>query len=459
MFWKKDPNKKYKVIGIKLDNVGKGFCLAKWNMVTLHLHTGDNHSCYHPSMHRISVEEVNENPAALHNSKYKKQQRKMMLEGERPPECSYCWALEDLNQISDRHLRSWEFEDSKPCLDEIANMPWDADVYPRYMELSFGHECQLKCIYCAPTISSAWEGEIKKHGEYPLKFMPNRRQYMINPKGRPVYAEDDNPYIDAFWKWFPECYKNLDTLRVTGGEPLLSTNFIKMLDYIDANPKKDLQFAINSNMSVPQRNLDKFISRAKTLKEENKLKEIMLYTSIDTWGEQAEFIRNGLNLQRWEENIHRYMTEVPDGKLGFMITVNLLSVYNFKELIDKILELKEKYNTKHCIRVDIDTPYLIEPPHLSLQIATDEQLDRLQAAVDYMKTHVSNSNLKKFNDTELSKFQRVVTWARDNRYNNEMLSVIRNDLFLFLEEQDKRRGTNFKNTFPELALYENDWKN
>jgi organic radical activating enzyme len=457
MFWQRDPNKKYIKIANELDKTGKGFCLAKWHMVTIHLHTGDNHSCYHPSMHRVSVDEVKENPAALHNSNYKKQQRKAMLEGERPSECSYCWALEDVGQISDRHLRSWEFESSKTSIKTVSNLPWDADVYPRYMELSFGSECQMKCIYCAPTISSAWEGEIKKHGEYPLEFLPNRRQYSINPKGRTVYNEEDNPYIEAFWKWFPEGYKHLETLRVTGGEPLLSTNFVKMLDYIEANPRSDLRFAINSNMSVPQRNLDKFIDRAKSLKENKKVKDIVLYTSVDTWGDQAEYIRNGLDLERWEYNVHRYLTEVPNGTLGFMITVNLLSIFNFEKLLDKILELRKQYNTRFTHRIQLDTPYLLEPPHLSLQIANDEQIARLYAAIAYMKTHVDNTDYRKFNSTEFSKFERVAKWAEDNRYSDKLLPVIRRDFVAFVNEHDKRRGTNFLNTFPEMTNAYNEW--
>lgn len=458
MFWQRDPNKKYIKIANELDKTGKGFCLAKWHMVTIHLHTGDNHSCYHPSMHRVSVDEIKENPAALHNSKYKKQQRKAMLDGERPSECSYCWALEDVGQLSDRHLRSWEFESSKTSIQTIKNLPWDADVYPRYMELSFGSECQMKCIYCAPTISSAWEAEIKKHGEYPLEFLPNRRQYAINPKGRTVYPEENNPYIEAFWKWFPECYTHLDTLRVTGGEPLLSTNFVKMLDYIEEHPRNDLEFAINSNMSVPQRNLDKFIIRAKSLKENKKVRDITLFTSVDTWGDQAEYIRNGLDLERWEFNIHRYLQEVPNSKLGFMITVNFLSIFNFEKLLDKILELRKQYNTRFTNRIQLDTPYLLEPPHLSLQLANDEQMDRLYTAIAYMKTHVSNTDFRKFNSTEFSKFERVAKWAEDNRYNDTILPMIRRDFVAFVDEHDKRRGTNFLNTFPEMTTAYNEWR-
>ena len=33
-----------------LDSKGPGFCLAKWNQVTMHLGTGVTHSCHHPGV-------------------------------------------------------------------------------------------------------------------------------------------------------------------------------------------------------------------------------------------------------------------------------------------------------------------------------------------------------------------------------------------------------------------------
>ena len=62
------------------------------------LQTGYNHSCHHPSPHKIPEEEVKANPAALHNSKFKKEQRAKMLKGIRPDECGYCWNIEDLGK-------------------------------------------------------------------------------------------------------------------------------------------------------------------------------------------------------------------------------------------------------------------------------------------------------------------------------------------------------------------------
>ena len=45
-----------------LDSTGKGFCLAKFTQVTMHLGTGMTHACHHPVPHKIPIEEINDNP-------------------------------------------------------------------------------------------------------------------------------------------------------------------------------------------------------------------------------------------------------------------------------------------------------------------------------------------------------------------------------------------------------------
>jgi hypothetical protein len=54
--------------------LGPALCLAKWKQVSLHLPTGLNNSCYHPSLHPIPVEGLADNPGQLHNTPHKKKQ-------------------------------------------------------------------------------------------------------------------------------------------------------------------------------------------------------------------------------------------------------------------------------------------------------------------------------------------------------------------------------------------------
>jgi pyruvate-formate lyase-activating enzyme len=449
----KDYNQRLKEIRVTLDKTGPGFCLAKWYHVSMHLHTGTNHSCYHPMPRRVELEEITANPSALHNSQWKKEQRKLMLEGGRPDECSYCWDIEDLpgEHISDRMLRSSE-PWAAPLLAETSKIDWQADVNPRYLEINFGYECQLKCSYCASTVSSAWHSEIKKYGDYPLESNVNRRQYgihQITQAGQFYQREEGNPYIEAFWKWFPSVYPTLHTLRITGGEPLLSSNVFKVLDWIDKNPRPDMEFAINSNMCIPERNLNKFVDACKQLKAENKIGQLSLFTSVDTWGPQAEWIRNGFNMTKWESNVDLYLTSVPGTSIGIMITFCFLSIPKFNLLLDKILELRKRY--PH--RIWFDTPYLIEPPHLSSLIADDKMISHLNNTLAYMATLVNDKDKFAFTSTEYAKLERVVRWIEHNRYQGDELAINRRDFIAFIKEHDIRRETDFNTAFPELEYF------
>ena len=77
-----------------LDTKSASFCGAKWFNATIWLGSGMTTSCHHPLPHKIDLEEIKNNPSAIHNTKEKKEQRRQMQCGERPAGCEYCWKIE-----------------------------------------------------------------------------------------------------------------------------------------------------------------------------------------------------------------------------------------------------------------------------------------------------------------------------------------------------------------------------
>jgi len=184
-------------------DLGPALCLAKWKQVSLHLTTGLNNSCYHPPLHPIDPDEIGINPAALHNTNHKKAQRKIMLQQQRPSECSYCWNMEDLGRLSDRHYRSgepWAAVD----FERIKNSTGDEDVVPSYVEVNFNHACNLRCSYCSPQFSSSWADEVSRLGAYPTLVPHNAPEHFTGSR-RPIPAREHNPYVEAFWATPTEC--------------------------------------------------------------------------------------------------------------------------------------------------------------------------------------------------------------------------------------------------------------
>lgn len=449
----------------ELDNVSPSFCAAKWKQVTMHLQNGMNHSCHHPKTHVVPLSEIRINPTALHNSEFKKQQRKMMLEGVRPEECDYCWRVEDNGQgsLSDRVYKSADSW-AKPFIQDIANKPWDDNVDPSYVEVSFSNVCNFKCSYCAPHISSQWMDEIEKHGPYPTSTNYNNLEWIKQENMMPILNREENPYVEAFWKWWPTMYRSLQHFRITGGEPLLSKNTFKVLDYIIENPNPNLEFSINSNMNPPDKIFDAFLEKIKIIIGEKKIKRFKIFTSAEAHGKQCEYIRHGMNYDMWLKNIHRMYEEVPGIEFTVMSTYNIFSLTSYIPFLKDVLEIKRKYGKHDDDRnpMLLDVPYLRYPDHQAIFIMEPQWLDMLYDQVTYIYQNLEYKNWygtanRGFYEHEADKLKRIYNIAK-NVKPNQFTNTNRKNFAIFVDEHDRRRGTNFLETFPELARSYYNWK-
>ena len=409
------------IIKEKQDAVGPGFCVLKWYHLEMHLGTGLSHSCFHCPTQQIPLD------SDLHNTPQKIEQRALMLDGGKPEECTYCWDVEDLGNISARQTLAAQYFKHDNKIDLKAVEAGTSYVYPKYLELSFTNKCQMACSYCGPVFSTSWEKEIEEHGPYKLS-----KDY--NPIESPQI--ENSPFVKKFWKWFPKAYEHLFVLRVTGGEPLLDKNTYKLLQYVKDNPKEGLTFHCNSNLMVTENRVLKYINLVKDIPDTK------LYVSIDSWGKQAEYIRHGLKMNRFEENLHKVLANgVP---VGIMCTFNFLSIPNLEKFIFKIAELKNIYGDL----ITLDTPYMVDPLHLTARIADDRVISILDNGLKSMHTFDDI-----FEPYEIVKLERTVDWIKANRFEGKELELQRKDFVNFVDEHDRRRGTDFIKTFPELGEF------
>jgi hypothetical protein len=437
-----------------MNEISPTFCMAKWHHTTIYLQTGETHSCYHPSPHKIPLEEIVIDPSALHNTSQKKMERLEMLNGGKPSGCNYCWNIESLGEeyISDRKERnSTIYTESR--FRQIKEGEWDQNINPQYIEISFGNECNFKCGYCHPKHSSSYYKEIKDHGPYTM--VRNHRNDIDWFK---IYEEENNPYVDAWWRWWPEVRKTLTILRITGGEPLLQQSTWRLLEDLERNPLPDLELNINSNFGVKPVLIERLTEKINDLISNKKIKDFKIFTSMDTWGPQAEYIRTGLNLKTWENNFDIYLTKT-NLPITFMVTFNILTVTNFKSLLKKFLEWRVKYNgivQNKWQRIRFDTPFLKEPLQYDMNILPKEEfMPYMQDSLDYIKSNMNDLDRSKFSELEYEKFLRVVKYMETTEYSLDKTQEGRRDFYNWFVEYDRRRGTNFKSTFPELEDFFN----
>ena len=273
-----------------LDTKSASFCAAKWYNATIWLGSGQTTSCHHPLPHAIDREEIRINPAAIHNTARKKSERAEMQSGQRPAGCEYCWKIEDMGRdaVSDRVYKSRIY--SQQDLDQAYRTPSDRDVNLKTLEIAFDRTCQFACSYCNPAFSSTWVNDIKKHGPYQGLVSDGRNHFTHAHDNAQLYRfGEPNPYVDAFFAWWEsDLHKTLQELRITGGEPLMSGETWKLIDWFRSNPgRSQTRLAINSNLGHAV-DVDRLLSSTQGL-------ELDIYTSQESVGLQAEYIRDGLD--------------------------------------------------------------------------------------------------------------------------------------------------------------------
>jgi organic radical activating enzyme len=425
-----------------LDPISDSFCGAKWYNATIWLGSGMTTSCHHPPAHRVSVEAVEANPRALHNTPEKKRDRAQMIEGERPPGCEYCWKIEDIGRenISDRVYKSKIYPIH--ALQTAAATPVNQDVDLKTLEIAFDRTCQFACSYCNPAFSSTWVNDIKKNGAYVGLISDGRNHFTHTHDSAQLYRfGETNPYVEAFFKWWEsDLHRTLDELRITGGEPLMSGYTWRLIDWFwDNRDKSSTRLAINSNLGA-EIDLERFINSVDGL-------EIDVYTSNECYGTHAEYIRDGLDYSAWCDNVIKLL-ESTVRSVHVMCTVNALCLETLPEFLSALVALKNIYGrervnfTLNILRF----PSFQSPLILPEEIKTQYRMD-LAAWLDY------NAENPVLHEHELNHLQRLIdyldTVKTPHRETFDMPKLL-NDFRQFYIQYDQRRGKDFAATFPKL---------
>jgi hypothetical protein len=83
----------------------------------------------------------------------------------------------------------------------------------------------------------------------------------------------------------------------------------------------------------------------------------------------------------------------------------------------------------------------------------EEFMPYMYESLKFIKENVDNDSSNKFTEIEYEKFRRVVSYMETTTYSEEKLAEGRKDFYAWFSEHDRRRGTNFTQTFPELNKF------
>jgi organic radical activating enzyme len=423
----------------QLDPISSSFCAAKWYNATIWLNSGKTASCHHVPSHKIPLNKLKSNPSIIHNTNNKKEQREKMLKGIRPKGCNYCWSIEDRNDasFSDRIFKSiiYKYDEINDC----KKIGSQTDVELKTLEVSFDRTCNFGCAYCNSTYSTKWSQDLAKNGSYKGLLHKDASSYKIDTSK--ISFDDnseDNPYVKAFWEWWPKLENSLQEFRITGGEPLLSSNFWKVFDVFEKNSANKMVLALNTNLGARDELINKLIKKSKLVNNFD------LYTSCESVGDQAEYARDGLNYDKFLDNLEKCIVEGNFRIVHIMMTVSTLCLFSITSFLDKVLILKEKYGSeKGTFSLNIlHYPEFLSaknlPKHLKVKCSNDIE--------NWLEKHRNSYAMLA---QEVTGLERLIDFLREeDKLSTKKLTLNRNDLKSFLVQYDLRRGKSYKKVFP-----------
>ena len=416
-----------------MDDFSSSFCAAKWYNVSIWLGNGKTASCHHPLAHPIPLDELSSNPSALHNTNFKKERRKEMLEGVRPKECSYCWRVEDAakdspNIFSDRMYQTSRY--TKEDIEKIKTMPWDVNVSPKTIEICFDNLCNLACSYCNSEFSSTWSKDILNNGEYEGMKTNGGLTYKSDGSIAMPFGNknEDNIYVNNFFNWFEEIRDELMELRVSGGEPSRSPSFWKLLDVCN-NDKFD--FAVNSNLIMDDERLYRLLNSS------DKFKSLDIYTSAECFGKHQEFVRDGFKWDLWKDNMFKVEKSKKVRRLNIMMTISVLSIWTVDLFLDEIVKWRKELNNIHTFSMSVN---ILRFPSFQSINMIDQNIKNILA--DNIESSVI-VNRPWMEEWEVNHFDRLVLYLRqvDISYeDNDSTENKINDLKKFVNQYSIRRN-------------------
>lgn len=230
--------------------------------------------------------------------------------------------------------------------------------------------------------------------------------------------------------------QSVKKIGFSGGEPVLMVEHYKILQYLIANKKTDVELSYNTNMSVLGYKTHNIIDYWK------KFSNITVNVSIDSEHEQAEYIRSGIKWDDIEKNFKVLMNECTHVKINILSSIsvyNAFSIFKFHQ---------DWIKCGKILPEQIRIKPVIEPSHLSLQILPAFFKQQISVLIDkHMKflLHYENSEalIKNWNDI------KAYMLLSDESYKLT-------EFFTFNDRLDDFRKESFSNVFPEyknLCLY------
>lgn len=398
-------------------------CQLKWTWSTIYLTNSASASCHRTSQYKFDLDTFDD----FHNLPEKLRDRAMMLRNEWPGNgCEFCKKIEDVGGISDRISSNTHTKNVVPK--EVMLDPDATRVTPKMIEVYFDNTCDLKCTYCGPWYSSAWEAEIKKYPVVPIELQTVlRSDYRVSDQRR--------AYVEKFFEWWKSNAHELEHFHFLGGEPFFQPEFDELTDLIAETRNPNLTFVITTNLNCSNDRLRDRISRFRDYVKDGNIGRLQVTASLDCWGPQQEFIRYPLSLATWQENFE-YLVEQDWLTLTTNSAISGLSIKTMPEFLRRVNEYR-KTRPIYQNFMTVQDPHPLNPDYFGGDVFVED----FREIVDVLNQAVP---LDPYYANLIPYMEGMARQIQASQPNKEKLTQLK----AYLDELDHRRGTDWKSLFP-----------
>ncbi len=305
------------------------------------------------------------------NSPHMMSVRSRMMSGETLPECEVC--NDKLLNTDVYRTYFWQlFKHKYPDIWETTDTAGRTTMQPVSWDYRFSNLCNFKCRTCGDMLSSSWETEQRQHN---MIDWSNSKNAWMKPEVRQEISAFQDSKIEAEFAAAVEQHR-VEEVYWVGGEPLMYEQhwrYMRRIVELGDGPKVYARY--NTNLSrVDYRGVNLYRDIL------SGLRDWQICASLDGTGAIGEYIRTGLEYDRWLDNfgqavaIQRHRRQV---RIDFTLT--LPGMFE----VTRIRQLAETFGVDVLAKVIFAfTPDIVMSPLALPRTLLDPWIDELVPQVD-----------------------------------------------------------------------------
>ena len=355
------------------------------------------------------------------NSDHMRSVRRRMLAGEILPECAVCndkLLNTDVYRSYWNHLFGHLIDTAFQSTDEDGNTTMPVISF----DYRFNNLCNFKCRMCGSMLSSSWEAEQRKTNDWSVESSP-----WMEPKLREQIKQfQDTQVIQEFMDAIES--KTIKEIYWCGGEPLMwDIHWTAMQRIIDLSFARDVYIRYNTNLSRIEFKNQNIFSML------NKFQDWQICASLDGTGEVGEYIRDGLDYQKWLSNFQQ----------GIDVSTNPRQMrIDFTITMPGLLELKNMFDLSKKLDVQILTKvmFTFSDDEIFSPLAVPQSIlnEIIDDALEYIKPQVTWKQQSLVSVLENLKQRQTILPTQKGKNRQLQIDKIRNKSIADILARDKR---------------------